>query len=69
VRYEGKTAEFTNRQVNLSYVDLTLSYLTSRTYPVAYAIEADNGGFKLFAGIDVLKDVPLLTIRCLCRAM
>lgn len=47
--------------MNHSYVDLTLSNLTSRAYPVAYAIEGDNGGFKLLARIDVLKDVPLLT--------
>ena len=61
VQYEGKAAKFTNRQINLSYVDFTLNNLTIRTYPVAYAIEADNGDYKLSARIDVLKGVPLLT--------
>jgi hypothetical protein len=44
-----------------SYVDLTLSNLTSRTYPVTYTTEAGSGDFKLLARIDVLKDVHLLT--------
>ena len=42
-------------------MDFTLNNLTTRTYPVAYAIEADNGDYKLSVRIDVLKDMPLLT--------
>lgn len=59
VSYEGDELKFSGRKVIINYTDFSLDPLTSRTYPVAYEIEADNGDYKLDVDVSVIKNVPL----------
>lgn len=55
--------EFNDSQVNVSYLDFDLdTYWSSRTYPTAYRIEADNGEHQLDLDIEVQKTVALPVI-------
>ncbi len=60
VIYAGDELKFSGRKVVINYTDFSLDQLTSRTYPVVYEIEADNGDYKLDVDISVIKSVPLL---------
>lgn len=60
VSYAGDELKFSSRKVTMNYTDFRLDPLTSRTYPVAYEIEADNGDYKLDVDVSVIKSVPLL---------
>ncbi len=56
----GTTVKFNDTEINVSYQDLDLdTYLSSRTYPTAYEIEADNGEKQLSLEMDVLETVTL----------
>ena len=60
IQHAGEMIKFSSSQVRLSYADFSLDQLTSRTYPTAYKVEADNGDYMLNLTINVLKNVPLL---------
>jgi len=56
----GKPIKFTKKQIALNYTDFALDPQTSRTYPIAYKVTADNGEYLLDLNITVRKNVPLL---------
>ena len=56
----GKPIKFTKKQIDLNYSDFALDPQTSRTYPVAYKVTADNGEYLLDLNITVRKNVPIL---------
>jgi hypothetical protein len=60
ISYAGDELKFSGRQVTMNYTDFSLDQPTSRTYPVAYKIKADNGDYELEAKVDVIRNVPLL---------
>lgn len=60
ISYAGDELKFSGKQVAINYTDFSLDKLTSRTYPVAYEIEADNGDYELEANVSVIRNVPLL---------
>ncbi|MDM7912475.1 MAG: hypothetical protein QUS09_05195, partial [Methanotrichaceae archaeon] len=59
IRYAGDELKFSGKQVAMNYTDFSLDQLTSRIYPVAYEIEADNGDYELEANVSVIRNVPL----------
>ncbi len=60
ISYAGDELKFSGRQVTMNYTDFSFDPLTSRTYPVAYEVEADNGDYELEVNISVIRNVPLL---------
>ena len=60
ISYAGDELKYSGRQVTMNYTDFSFDPLTSRTYPVAYEIEADNGDYELEVNVSVIKNVPLL---------
>ena len=56
----GKPIKFAKKQIALNYTDFALDPQTSRTYPIAYKVTADNGEYLLDMNITVRKNVPLL---------
>jgi hypothetical protein len=56
----GKPIKFTKKQMALNYSDFALDPQTSRTYPIAYKVTADNGEYLLDLNITVRKNVPIL---------
>jgi len=56
----GKPIKFAKKQIALNYTDFALDPQTSRTYPIAYKVTADNGEYLLDLNITVRKNVPLL---------
>jgi len=56
----GKPIKFTKKQMALNYTDFALDPQTSRTYPIAYKVTADNGEYLLDLNITVRKNVPIL---------
>jgi hypothetical protein len=60
ISYAGEELKFSGKKVEMNYTDFSLDQLTSRTYPVAYEIKADNGDYELEANVSVIKNVPLL---------
>jgi hypothetical protein len=58
--FAGKAIKFSKKQVDLNYTDYALDPQTSRTYPAAYKVAADNGDYLLNLNITVQKNVPLL---------
>ncbi len=60
ISYAGDELKFSGRQVTMNYTDFSFDPLTSRTYPVDYEVEADNGDYELEANVSVIRNVPLL---------
>ncbi len=60
ISYAGDELKFSGKQVKMNYTDFSFDPSTSRTYPAAYEIEADNGDYELGVNVSVIKNVPLL---------
>lgn len=62
ISYSGdkELLKFSGKQTKVNYTDFVIDPTTSRTYPTAYEVTADNGDYKLEMNASVIKSVPIL---------